>query len=237
MERLEIRIAPSEMPSRLRERADDPSSPRKLAMAVHGFLAANQPVLLGHVKIGYDRGHVRILVHPDAPPGTRLGVEAALGLESRGPRLDEGLPVRDIDVDASAFDVEVSGDFGGEMLQEGLRSQVKYYPVPEAEWFEICEGILSVQSDLIVFETEYEIMSDARSRRLGGHEFACAEVVAFGESRWWNVPCLRLATGECEYRYGWTANFIELALEFDIEEWLRTLAQICPAGERRHYRD
>jgi hypothetical protein len=229
----QIRLNVHEIPERIRRLAEESGDPKSVARAVHRFLAGCQSALMPHVAVGVDRETVIINISPRAVRGTRLGLEAALGLESRAEAEREPI-VGEIAVDEAEFEIEVSGDFEGELLREAIRSVVRFFPLPEAEWFEICEGTLALGQGRVEFQTEYETLGDTAGRHLGGHEYGCDAIVSYGRDLWWNVPCLRVTTERRAYRYGWTTGFTELALEFDIEQWLKTLADTAPQARRAH---
>lgn len=228
-----IRLA--DLPSRVRTLSSDTDDTKQVAIAVRRYLSETQPVLFQQLKVGIDGNDVAILIAPNAPAGTRLGVEAALGLESRQPDFELPPDVKEVEVDPAAFSVVVSDTVPETLIPEGLSSTVRLLPVPIAEWFEICEGSLSLDQYAIRFETQYEILSDTGATGVSGHRYDLSAVQAYGIDLWWNVPCLRIVTDLYSYRYGWTANFVEMGMEFDIDEWIAFLGRLCPQAERKTF--
>lgn len=230
----EIRFVPRDIPSWIRDTADNPDDASEIITVVRHYLAENQPFLLKHVALGTDGGGIVIEIAQTAPPGIHVGVEAALGLESRLHELacEHQEDLRELEVDMESFQIEVSDDLPADYQPDPLQSLVTYYPLPTCEWYEYCDGVLSINADRVLFKSEYAVLSDAPQSQTGGHWYDVSEIVAYGLDHWWNVQCLRVVTERARYRYGWAPGFEEMALEFDIDEWFRMLARLAPSAQR-----
>jgi len=231
MPRSPIRFSPAELSAQIRDAADDSADPEKVIAAVRTHLAHFQPILLPYLSFDTDGGLIVLQISDAAPRGLRIGVEAALGLESKAPETEMEEITGEIQVPPDLFAIELSDECDTALTKEELRSWVRFYPLPTCEWYEISDGILSISNRNVMFKSAYQILGDEKSRAVR-HYYDIADVAQYGKDYWWNVPCLRIETGRARYRYGWATNYDEISLEFKIEEWLIVLGRIAPHAER-----
>lgn len=104
-----------------------------------------------------------------------------------------------------------------------LLSKVRYFPLPTAEWYEICEGWLHLTDDVIDFKPQFTIGQPERGVSSRHHSVKLNDITLVRRDRWLNVPCLRVESGDDAYRYGWTSQREKVHEVFNVEEWIKVL--------------
>jgi len=203
-----------------------------LAEAVRRYLGRHQPWLAERVVVGAD-GPLAVVL-PKAPRGGRPGegalellraVEGVLGMADKLP---------EVPPEAELPELEVDGDLLGHVESVNpaavagedpvlLRSKVRHFPLPVAEWFEIREGWLTLTPRRIRFEPRPRPALAEGGAASGEHAVALGRVRGVRRDTWCHVPCLRVETDGGPYRYGWPPRREEPGSSFDVTEWLETL--------------
>jgi hypothetical protein len=104
-----------------------------------------------------------------------------------------------------------------------LLSKVRYFPLPTAEWYEICEGWLNLTEDEIDFEPQFTIGQPERGASSRHHSVKLNDITLVRRDRWLSIPCLRIEAGGDAYRYGWTSQRKKVHEVFNVEEWIKVL--------------
>lgn len=116
-----------------------------------------------------------------------------------------------------------ANNYGQEDTAILLWSQVRYFPLPEAAWFEICEGRLELLPTAVEFEPRYTMSQPEEGPEAQRHRMEFDQIVRICRDNWLNVPCLRIEVDDEAYRYGWTSRREDVKGVFNVEEWLRAL--------------
>ncbi|MHC4479572.1 MAG: hypothetical protein ACYS8K_07995 [Planctomycetota bacterium] len=195
------------------------ASAREAVQAVERFLWRKRSGLAQALEIGGEQGAVVIRSRGEAPQEMIREARELLGV---GVDLT---PLGEIEVDPAEFTIEVSEPAlpEPEPEREILRSTVRYFPLPTCEWYEISSGELSLSDREVAFESEWSMIREEVRGPTDKHVLSLEEVDGCRRGEWWTIPCLLLATGDREYRYGWPAARAELEAIFDVDEWLTHL--------------
>jgi len=241
-------VYPDEVDARVRLLAGDKPTGVAFAQAVHEFLQAHQPWLAERVAVqaGKDCALIRPVVpgEADAPGGAMPGggtpdgtaregerpgdilraLEAALGMMSKLPEVLDADGLREIEVDPDLLRPPAPVPEGEEDQFVGLlRSNVRSFPLPGAEWYEIHEGQLVLMERSVLFEPRHALGQTEDDRTVRRHEIPLADITGFGQDTWIHYPCLRIETERRTYRYGWPARRRNVWSDFNVEEWLVAL--------------
>ncbi len=214
----------AELSYRVLQMPHEEATAGEAATAVRRYLLREHPALAGVVEVTAGQGAVVLRAEGEAPEEL-LGEAAALV------RRRDLEPVGgEIEVDEAEFAIEVTETVAEseEAEREVLTSDVRYFPYPECEWFEVRAGRLTLTDRRIVFEPRLIIAESPDAEAATRHDTPLAEVEKAYRDEWLAVPCLMVQTPRAIYRYGWPARRGELELIFDVDEWLeriRSLAQ------------
>jgi len=199
----------------LQKRAED-ATPEQAVAAVRRYLELRYPALAGALQISAGVGGVVLRAEGEAP--WELVGEAVERL--RRPDLEEA--AGEIEVDAEEFAIAPS-DLPQEAApdeREIISSEVRYFPYPDCEWFEIRHGRLMLTDRKIVFEPRLVVAENPDAEMAARHVIPLAAIQKAYRGEWWTVPCLMLQTADMTYRYGWPAERGEPSLIFDVDEWM-----------------
>lgn len=197
------------------------------ARAVERYLLRKRRGLAQALEISGDRGAVLIRASGEFPQ--EMIREAEELLEIGAALVTVGV----LEVDPAEFTIAVSDIVMPEPdpKREILHSQVRYFPHPTCEWFEISTGSLTLDNRGILYEPEWVIVRDDPGRPSDQHVIPVADVRNCRRGQWWDIPCLMLDTGQFTYRYGWPAARGEFAAIFDVDEWLVHLRSLLREQE------
>jgi len=200
------------------------ATPREAAAAVQRYLQRQHPALAGALEVTAGQGAVVLRVEGEAPE--ELLGEAVSLLRRRDLEPVTG----ELEVEVAEFAIEVTEvETEPEPAErEVLTSDVRYFPYPECQWFEVRNGRLTLSERRIVFEPRLIIAESPDAEASMRHLIPLGEIEKAYRGEWLTVPCLMVQTQEATYRYGWPARRGELDLIFDVDEWLdriRSLAQ------------
>ena len=232
---------PDELDGRVRLLAGEKPTGESLAAAVRAFLVKHQPWLAARVEVKPGKGHVIIVPREVAPVALRKGerpddvlraVEGVLGMLSKLPEVGDARDLPEIDAGEEWFDLPEPIENEEEYRVGLLRSKVRYFPLPGAEWFEICEGHLVLTRESIVFEPRYFLSEYVGERTARGHEIPLGDVTRVGRDTWVQIPCLRVETERRAHRYGWPPKRENIWSNFDLEEWLVALESTLARRKR-----
>ena len=186
------------------------------AAAVERFFKQERPALAGVLEVSAGQGVVTLRARGEAPQEM---LHEALALVRRWD-LEEVASA--IEVDPAEFGIEVKETAAqpGQSERELLSSEVRYFPYPECEWFEMRDGRLTLTERRIVFEPDLIITESLDAESSARHLIPLDEVERAYRGEWWIVPCLMVQTPRITYRYGWPSERGELELIFDVDEWL-----------------
>ncbi len=197
---------------------------REAALAVERYLKRERPALAGALEVTAGQRAVVLRAEGEAPE--ELLGEAASLLRRRDLESVTG----ELEVEAAEFAVEVTEaeaePESGE--REVLTSEVRYFPYPECEWFEVRNGRLTLTERRIVFEPRLIIAESPDAEASTRHVTLLREVEKAYRDEWLTVPCLMVQTPQATYRYGWPARRGELELLFDVDEWLDRIRSLAP---------
>lgn len=234
MSELSLTINPDEIGRPVLEEPGRALSGPELARALRRFLREQQPWLAERVRIVARRDCA--LVRAAAPdphrPGTRSleilrALEGAVGMADKLPEVAEIDSLPEMDMKPGDFDLDIPEPDPAPRqapVTEALSSKVRYFPVPEASWYEICDGTLKLTNTAIIFEAAYRVeYSEAQPR---DHRLPLAGVREVLRDTWCRIPCLRVETAEAAYRYGWPARRSETQSIFTVSEWLTALQKV-----------
>lgn len=219
--RLEIR--PDELSRKVLENPSEVPADRA-AEAVRDFLSMQQPDLASRVEVRARGSLLVVECTGERPLATLRAVEGILGVEDRLPEVGDtaGLPEIEWEeeVVAAAEGVQATGRASD---GEVLRSRVRYFPLPECEWFDIRQGILTLTEGKIVFQPEHRIPSVAGEGSKELVEIQLADITNFREDTWVHLRCLRIETYLEDYRFGRAAHRDKVELIFEVDDWLHAL--------------
>jgi hypothetical protein len=203
------------------------ASAERAAAAVRRYLEREHPALAGALKVSPGQGAVVLRAEGEAPQ--EMVHEAAVLVR----RTDLEEAQGDIEVDAAEFAIELTQAAAepepGE--REIISSDVRYFPYPECEWFEVRNGRLTLTERRIVFEPRLIIAESPDAEAGARHLTLVHEVQKAYRGEWWTVPCLMIQTPSITYRYGWPAARGELELIFDVDEWLTHIRSLVADEE------
>jgi hypothetical protein len=195
---------------------------RRAAAAVREFIARLRPGLAQVVEVEAEGGAVVLRASGEWPREVLAEARDLLGLREPDDAEDE------LDVDAADFSVEVVDYVIEEGVAEGeiLRSKVRYFPHPVAEWFEISSGDLFLTDRALIYEPEWQLMQDEGAGRDNRLVTPLEEIENVYRGEWLEVPCLMVQTPGITYRYGWPVGRGELELIFNVDEWIERLRSL-----------
>ncbi len=198
----------------------DEGTPQLASAAVARYLGREHPALAGAVEVEPGIDGVVLRARGEAPEEL-LGVARSLLCRQRIE------PIGEIEVDVREFEIEVTEFHEATELspRELLRSEVRYFPFPECEWFEISSGELAFTEQQVVYEPELVIMEGVEAQESGRHIIPLAHISSVYRGEWWDVPCLMIESGQFTWRYGWAARRGEPELVFDVDEWILLLRE------------
>ena len=214
----ELKIRPGELSFRVLQMDPARATPERAARAVMEFLQRKRSALWQTLDVSAGPDAVIIRASGETPEAMLEEAKDTLGLGE--PETPQG----EIEVDAGRFTIEVTRPAEEPpRVREVLRAQVRYFPYPICEWFEISMGILTLTDRQVIYEPLRQIMQDEAADRSGRHVIPLEQIEDFRRGEWWDVPCLLLETSERIYRYGWPAERGELDTILDVDEWLERL--------------
>jgi hypothetical protein len=216
---------------------DEPNrvlSGTELADRLKQFLRDKQPWLAARVRIEV-QGEQVVVRAVDVGGGRRgtqpmeilRAFEGTVGMSDKLPEVSEVDSLPEVEMEAGAFDFDPpqpTPEPPGNETLEGLCSKVRYFPVPEAAWYEICDGTLRLTEDALDFEADYHV--DYTEDETRDHRVPLASVQKALRDTWCRIPCLRIETREAAYRYGWPARRKEVDSIFTVGEWLTALQKV-----------
>jgi hypothetical protein len=218
-----------EVDERVRRSAGEKPDGLSLAAAVREFLVRHQPWLAERVEVKANKDCAVVVPRGGQPSRNAeellRAVQAVLGMSDKLPEVGsaDGLP----EIEFDAPDLSFHGDSlssEDELFADSLlQSRVRHFPLPNAEWFEICEGRLFLTPDRIVFEPRYVIGWTEDDKLARRHEIPLSEVLRVARDTWFYIPCLRVETARKAYRFGWPPKREDIWSEFSVEEWLATI--------------
>jgi len=212
-----------------------------LAEAVRRFLAEHQPWVAERVDVTPGEHCCRVTAraalacarHGERPIDLLRAAQGALGMADKLPEVVDEPDLPELDVDAAVLELPVGPAQGAAgPPEEILRSKVRYFPLPEAEWFEICAGQLVLTSQGICFEPRYRPRESKDQRRARSHAIPLAQVTQAARDTWFHLPCLRVSTRRGAYRYGWPPEREELSTHFHVDQWLEALSSLGAEVDR-----
>jgi len=226
----QMRILPAELSFRVLQ-ADPSSAPAgAAARAVLRYVLHKRPGLARALSISAEGASVVVTATGESPEAMLAELRDLLRLDGEPEESLDGV-AEFIEVDPAEFVVhpvpvpEPEQDV--ELRRVLLRSVVRYFPYPVCEWFEVRTGELVLTQREIVFEPEYELVTeDPVARQSGLIRAELAEVVRCYRGEWWDIPCLMVETGRVTYRFGWPAQRGEPETIFDVDEWLGALRRM-----------
>jgi len=222
---------PDEVTAEVRRMAGQEPTGASLAQAIGEFLGESQPWLAERIVVRPGKGCAAIVPRspePEARPGEKpmdvlRAVESALGMFNKLPEIEDVEDAPEIEVDPKQFGLAGPVESEREQFYGLLHSKVRYFPLPGAEWFEVCEGELFLTSRGVTFVPRYIVGQDEDERTARGHEIPLAEITQTGRDTWVHLPCLRVETKRKAFRYGWPPCREDIWSNFDVEEWLSGL--------------
>ncbi len=220
----DLTLALAELSYRVLQMPHEEATAREAAVAVRRFLLREHAALAGVVKVTAGEGAVVLRAEGEAP-------EELLGEAATLVRRRDLEPVGgELEVDAAEFAIEVveSEPEPEDVEREVLASDVRYFPYPECEWFEVRDGRLTLTDRRIVFEPRLIIAESPDAEAATRHDTPLAEVERAYRDEWLAVPCLMVQTPQATYRYGWPARRGEVELIFDVDEWLERIRSLAP---------
>jgi hypothetical protein len=142
------------------------------ARAVERYLLRKRRGLAQALEISADRGAVLIRASGEFPQEMIREAEELLDV---GAAL---VPVGVLEVDPAEFTIDVSDIVTPEPdpKREILHSEVRYFPHPTCEWFEISAGNLTLDNRGVLYEPEWVIVRDDPSRPTDQHVIPVADV-------------------------------------------------------------
>jgi hypothetical protein len=195
---------------------------RRAAAAARDFIRRHRPGLAEVVEVDSEAGSVVLRVTGEWPQDLLAEVRDLLRLREPDEVEDE------LEVDPADFEVQAADYESEEEESEGelLHSRVRYFPFPEAEWFEINGGDLMLTDQNVIYEPEWQLMRDEAGHEDNRHVIPLTDIEEVFRGDWLGVPCLMIRTAGLTYRYGWPAERGELELIFNVDEWLGCLRSI-----------
>ncbi|MFO8007463.1 MAG: hypothetical protein R6V05_06970 [Candidatus Brocadiia bacterium] len=211
----ELRIRPTRLGLHVLKSAPTGVTVGEAARALEEYLRAEHPELADAVRIW--PADQRVTVRAEGPDAASV-LRAVRELVAEGPSL-EG--VREIEVDPQEFAVD-AGPLPRRVLdlEYLLRSEVRYFPHPVCEWYDVSTGHLTLTEECITYEPKWQIVTDDRTGRRGDHLITLEEIADCCRGVWWDIPCVMIETPGLTYRYGWPASVADPELAFDVDDWL-----------------
>jgi hypothetical protein len=215
------RIAPSAPIYKAFQELAEGDTPLHVARAIRGFLRSQRPDLASVLEVAANEEQVLVRV------GGGVSDEAVSDLRGMLTWGPGSAPAGELEVDAEEFTVQVTSlPESVELEEEILRSDVRYFPYPECQWFEIGVGQLVLTATRVLFEPRWEMPREPGSGPSGEHVILLSTVRSTARDEWWDIPCLMLETELRVYRYGWPAERGELEYLFDVDEWLAEIDRV-----------
>ncbi len=211
----ELRIRPARLGLHVLKSSPAGVTALDAARALEDYLREEHPDLADAVRVWpADR---RVVVRVEGPDPVEI-LRRVRELITRGREL-EG--VREIEVDPQEFSV-AAGPLPQRVLDLEclLRSEVRYFPHPVCEWYDVSTGHLTLTEECITYEPKWQIVTDDRTGRRGDHLIGLAEIEGCCRGVWWDIPCLMIETPALTYRYGWPASVTDPEQAFDVDDWL-----------------
>ncbi len=226
----QMRIPAAELSARVLGAPAGALSPQARAYAVRRWLQRRRPALAGAITVEAAEGGVLLRAEGEVAEARLREARELLRPEHPAAAAEEV----EIEVDAAEFAVETTGTPEPEPARrepERLRSEVRYFPYPTCEWFEISTGELVLTERRVRFEPRLQIVGESGWGRSGEHEHPLEDLLRFWRGEWWDVPCLMLQMPQRTYRYGWPARRQEPGTIFEVDEWLSLLRSITGRWE------
>jgi len=217
-----LEIRPDELSQALLEHPREASA-EDAAEAVRGFLNEKQPRLAARVMVHAAAGVVVIECAGERALDTLRAVEGVLGIPDRLPEVSasEDLPELEWNEEPVEPAQEAQPRFASD--EEVLRSRVRYFPLPECQWFDIRQGILTLTGEKIVFQPEHHIPSVAGDSSKEHMEIPLGAITGIIEDTWFHLRCLRVETELEAYRFGRAQHRGKVELIFEVDDWLQAL--------------
>ncbi|MGD2175495.1 MAG: hypothetical protein PVJ27_08835 [Candidatus Brocadiaceae bacterium] len=224
--RAELRIAPAELSPRVLGGPPDSAGAVAAARAAGEYISRKRPALMEVLRLSAEEDQVVIQAEGEAPERALREAEELL-LPQR-----DAEPTGTISVEPSEFTVQVAEEVAERWEEpEILRSEVRYFPLPSCEWFEISAGDLTLTERRITFEPEWQITRETGAGPSGEHLIRLDRLGRFWRGEWWDIPCLILETPQRSYRYGWPSARGAPETLFDVDEWIVYLRRLLERPE------
>lgn len=213
-----------------RQRCDDGA---ELAASIRKHLQEKQPWLARRVRL-IPREH-DCIVRPDVSEDARRGerpldilraVQGTLGMVDKLPEVENAEGIPEIEVD-EGFLVPEGDEARCPQPSESelISNRVRYFPLPEAAWYEICDGTLTLTTRAITFQPYY-FLDQQEERDSRKHAIAISDIHEVHRDTWCRVPCLRVETSRHAYRYGWPGKRESSRDEFLPGEWMTRIQEL-----------
>ena len=218
----EIHIRPEQLGFRVLQTDPRSADPGLAARAVERLLARKRAGLARAIEVCAGPDGVILRAEGEVPHEMLREASELLGLGADTDFAGE------IEVDPSEFSVVVASHEPPEpeLDREVLSSRVRYFPYPEAEWFTISTGLLTLTDARVTYRPEWVIMGDQAGQEERATVVPLCEIEEVYRGEWWDIPCLMLKTRGTVYRYGWPAARTELEGLFEVDEWLDHLRSL-----------
>jgi len=219
-QKLEIR--PDELSPEILDNPTEASAD-EAANAVSEFLRETQPQLVGQITVRVAGGFVAVEASGERPLDTLRAVEGVLGIRDRLPEVEDTEELPDLEWGEGTVEASETTRGGWVSDEEVLRSRVRYFPLPECQWFDIRQGILTLTEAKIDFQPEHHIPSVAGEATSESMEIPLADITEFMEDTWLHLRCLRIETELEAYRFGRAQHRGKVELVFEVDDWLQAL--------------
>jgi len=224
----ETTLLPADLAFRVLGAPPDRTTPENAAHAVRQFLGREYPALAAALTVEAADEGVLLRARGEAPHTVLREAREILGPQAPSEEVGQ------IQVNADEFAIEVARPLEPEPEweeTEHLRSEVRYFPHPTCEWYEISTGDLVLTEHHVRFEPRFQIISESATAPSGEHNHLIADIERFRRGEWWDIPCLMLEMPDRTYRYGWPATRGEPGRIFDVDEWLTLLRSMTDRWE------
>ncbi len=236
-----LTVYPKELPAGLVAGLGPSPTGAEIAAVVRRHLAERQPWIAERVEVRAADGHASVAPRRPAagtsssaerPLQLLRSVEGALGMTDKLSEVLDDDGAKLIDVDLKEFALPpVPPDAGPADNSVLLQSKVRCFPLPQAEWFEIYDGLLSLTHEGIAFRASWR-PEDEDQPGARTHAVPLQEIVTVRRDNWICVPCLRVDTQAGSYRYGWPRRREEVESVFVVSEWVARLRSLVPRARQ-----